>query len=294
MADQQPDISSQIEALGRDLTMDMIMASGAVYRDRQEMEPYRSVTVERDIQYGQHERHRLDVFKPENAESEPRGVFIFVHGGGFVRGDKRNPDSPYNDNVALWAMRHGMIGVNITYRYAPEFQFPCGAQDVAAAVAWVRANIAEHGGDPDRIFLSGTSAGAVHVAHYVAIDGIGSPETEIRGAVLLSCIFDPQTAERNDHLRAYYGDDPSLYAAASTLPGLLATKVPLLVTLAEYDPEDFEAQTLLFIEAWFEKNRAWPNFMRLRGHNHLTTSYHLNSGDEILGNELLRFVRDNG
>ena len=294
MADQQPDISRRVEALGRDLSMDMIMGSGALYRDRQEMEPYQGVSVERDFQYGPHERHRLDVFKPAEADAEPRGVFIFVHGGGFVRGDKRNPDSPYNDNVALWAVRHGLIGVNITYRYAPEFQFPSGAEDVAAAVAWVRANIAGHGGNAERIFLAGTSAGAVHVAHYVAIDGIGAPESEIRGAVLLSCIFDPQTSQRNEYLTAYYGDDPGRYAAASTLPGLLATEVPLFVTLAEYDPEDFEAQTLMFIECWFEKYRAWPNVMRLKGHNHLTTTFHLNSGDERLGNELLRFIRENG
>ena len=76
-----------------------------------ENEPYKDIVLTRDHRYGGHERHRLDVFQPKAAGLLP--VFVFVHGGGFVRGDKKNPGTPYNDNVPLWAARHGMVGVNI-------------------------------------------------------------------------------------------------------------------------------------------------------------------------------------
>ena len=74
---------------------------------------------------------------------------------GFNRGNKNTAGSPFNDNVPLWAARNGMVGVNMTYRLAPQSTWPSGPQDTAAAVSWVRANIASYGGDPSRVFLMG-------------------------------------------------------------------------------------------------------------------------------------------
>ena len=93
---------------------------------------------------------------------------MFVHGGGFIGGDKHVPGSPMYDHVGAWAVRNGWVGVTITYRLAPEHTWPSGAQDVAAAAAWVRDNIASYGGDPSRIVVAGHSAGCVHVASYLA------------------------------------------------------------------------------------------------------------------------------
>ncbi len=191
----------------------------------------------RILAYGPHERHRLDLFRAEDHAGEPRPVFVFVHGGGFMGGDKRMPGPPFYDNVMLWAARNGMVGVNITYSLAPEFTWPAGSDDLAAAIDWVRANIAEHGGDPGRIFVAGTSAGAVHVAGYV-VGPYGAAEA-VKGAILLSCLFDLKTCEQNPMRDAYFGTDESRFEAMSTLKGLTETSVPVLVTLAEYDPIDF-------------------------------------------------------
>ena len=54
------------------------------------------------------------------------GLLGDVHGGGFVRGDKYQPGTPAYDLVGAWAVRHGWVGVNMTYRYAPEVQWPAG------------------------------------------------------------------------------------------------------------------------------------------------------------------------
>ena len=93
---------------------------------------------------------------------------MFVHGGGFVRGTKHAPGSPFYDNVMVLAARNGMVGVNVEYRLAPQFKWPSGNEDLGAAVRYVADNISRYGGDPNRIFLMGHSAGASLVANYVA------------------------------------------------------------------------------------------------------------------------------
>src|SRR5690606_19184141 len=96
-------------------------------------------TIARDLVYGPHERHRLDVFSPAGARNAP--VMIYLHGGGFVRGDKSNVA-----NIGYWFARRGIVAVTMNYRHAPEAQWPSGARDVATALEWLRKNIGQHGG----------------------------------------------------------------------------------------------------------------------------------------------------
>src|SRR6266851_4708660 len=86
--------------------------TAALYAPLQEKEPYQGVKVERDVKYGPADRNLLDVFAPE-ANSAARPVLVFVHGGGFVVGNKRGPNgSPFYDNIMLWAVKNGFVGVN--------------------------------------------------------------------------------------------------------------------------------------------------------------------------------------
>ena len=87
---------------------------------------------------------------------------------GFVRGSKRTSGSPFYDNIMLWRCANGMSGVNVEYRLAPQHKGPSGGEDLGMAVRWTADNAATHGGDRNRIFLMGHSAGATHVAIYVA------------------------------------------------------------------------------------------------------------------------------
>ena len=75
---------------------------------------------------------------PEAPAAGPRPVLMFVHGGAFVGGGRRGPGgSPFYDNIMLFAARNGIVGVNTTYRLAPQNRWPAGAQDVGSAVRWV-------------------------------------------------------------------------------------------------------------------------------------------------------------
>jgi triacylglycerol lipase len=131
--------------------------TAALYAPLQQKEPYADVKVERDIKYGPADRNLLDAFTPE-AASTGRPVLIFIHGGGFTTGNKRsNFSNAFYDNIMLWAVKNGFVGVNMTYRLAPASPWPAGAEDVGAAVQWVADNIGARGGDGARIFLMGHS-----------------------------------------------------------------------------------------------------------------------------------------
>jgi triacylglycerol lipase len=75
----------------------------------------------------------------------------------------------------VWAVDHGLVGVTINYRLAPQYQWPSGIEDLTLVVAWLKSHIAQYGGDPNKIFLWGHSAGAAHVADYVSHQATGLP-----------------------------------------------------------------------------------------------------------------------
>ena len=107
----------------------------------------------------------LDVHLADGVGDDLTSV-LFFHGGGFVSGHKNVAGDILRGNVATYFVKYGMIGMNATYRLAPEHPWPAGADDVVAALGWVRDNISDSGGDPDKVALMGQSAGATHVATY--------------------------------------------------------------------------------------------------------------------------------
>ncbi len=260
-----------------------------LYAGMQAREPYVGVRVLRDIRYGPNARHRLDLFVP-TAGAGVRPVLVFVHGGAFIRGDKRTGTSPFYDNVMLWAVNHGMIGVNMTYRLAPANSWPAAQEDIRDALRWVREQIGQHGGDPARVFLSGHSAGAAHVAQYLGHDRFHvAPGGGVAGAVLLSGIFDTATAEPNPPLKAYFGADPARYAERSALPGLLRVPARLFVAYAELDPADFHRQAEQLRDALCRAGRC-PTFVKLAEHSHMSEIYAINTADEVLTDAMQAFL----
>ena len=254
--------------------------------------PPPGVKLQRDLAYGSDPRHRLDVFAPAEATATSRPLLVYVHGGGFVRGDKHVQGTPFNDNIGLWACRHGMVGVTINYRLSPQHVWPAGAQDVAAATTWIAANAASLGGDRGRIILFGHSAGAVHVASFIAHREFHGPEGPgIAGAVLGSGIYD-LTGTVGDAERMYFGATPELLAARSSAPGLLESETPLMVFLSELDPLMFERQAVDLLSRFLERHQWLPRFVSLTGDSHLSPVMHLgyDPGDR-LGPEIFDFIQ---
>lgn len=280
-----PQIARRVAAIGDVVGPDQAAASREIFAPLHETSPHAGVDIVRDSRYGPHERHRLDVFSPAGARDLP--VVVFVHGGGFVAGDKSTEGTPYYDNVGVWGARSGMVGVTMNYRLAPEHRWPSGAEDVGAAVGWLAANVGAHGGDPSRIVLMGSSAGATHVAGYA---GTADPDPGVRGVVLLSGAYDLPLFDDTSILAAYFGPDPAALAAASPLPGLVACGLPILFAVAEHDPPVSHRQAAALFGALFERDGRVPPMAFLPGHNHFTEVLHLNAVDDVLGRQIRAFV----
>lgn len=279
-------IEKQLRRIGAEIEL---APTAALYAPLQQFEPYVGVTVARDQRYGPDPRHLLDVFT-SHTSGPPAPVLVFVHGGGFTGGERRTGDSPFYDNVALWAVNSGMVGVNMTYRLAPQHGWPAGQHDVGAAVGWLRQNIAARGGDPARIYLMGHSAGAAHVALYLAHPHFhAAPGGGVAGVVLVSGVYDPVTADHGPSLQAYFGSEVARYPERSALPGLLASKVPLLLADAELDPPEFGQQSDLLHAALCAAGIC-PPLLRLLGHSHMSEVYAINTPDTALTDAIAAFV----
>jgi acetyl esterase/lipase len=204
--------------------------TAALYAPIQEKEPYQGVRIERDVKYGPADRHLLDVFMPETGSSL-RPVLIFIQGGAFVGGNKRTPGSPFYDNIMLWAVKSGFVGVNATYHLAPQSPWPAGAEDLAAVVQWVSGQIGERGGDPAR------------------------------------------------------------YAERSSVQGLLATKIPLMISATELDPPRFVEQFELLNQAMCKRPSGCVHSFMLPQHSHMSEVFAINTADTRLTDEILDFVK---
>lgn len=256
-------------------------------------QPRDAFSIEMDIPFGPHERQRLDVHVPKAASDKPRPVVMFVFGGGFVQGHKNLHGEWIYGNVPDFFARNGMIGVNVNYRLAPEHEWPAGAQDVAAAVAWVRRNIAKYGGDPDQLFISGHSSGATHVATYALRpelypeDGPG-----IAGVMILSGGFymTPETPEPN-HL-AYYGADISKWAHRNLIANAKWGDFEIFLSTAELEPYSFNRSFTSMVDALTQRSGRMPRVANFLKHNHYSQQMAIGTGDEQIESALLGFVRD--
>jgi acetyl esterase/lipase len=285
------EVGQKIESLGRAFGPGAIAATAALYAPLQEQRPYAGIRIHRDLKYGPDERNRLDVFVPDPLPAETRPTLVFVHGGDFVAGDKVLPKSSFYENIGVWAARHGMIGVNVTYRLAPAHPWPAGIEDVGAAVRWAIQNVAPFGGGPDRIFLMGHGAGAAHVADYLSHPDLQPPGgAGVAGAILVSGVYDLTTMPMSRNLKAYYGGDPEHYPERSAQAGLVEAKIPLLLASAEFDPVDFEKQYNALRDVLCAAKQC-PRSVYLPRHNHVSEVYAINTKDTLLARAISDFIK---
>jgi len=278
-----PDIAAQIRAIGAQIE---VARTGELYRALHPVAAPGDIAIARELRYGPHERQVFDVFAQRGASpAAARPVVVFVHGGGFRAGDKRLPGQPFHDNVGIWAARAGLLGVTMNYRLAPEAVYPAGAEDMERAVARLAAIAGEHGGDPRRIFLWGHSAGAAHVADYI----VSRPEPRLAGAILTSGIYDKSGGAAVSPWSIYYGTDVARLAALSDVPGLIATRVPLLLTWAELDRADFVTDATALAGAFARAGRTAAT-LALPGHSHISEIYAIGTADTSLSGPALNFI----
>lgn len=163
------------------------------------------------------EQH-FDIFWPAGT---PKATILFIHGGSLSEAAERR-SSPAYQNVCKPFAAAGMACASMDYRLSPSFKWPAMPEDVAAAVAALRARIVKHGGDPGRLFLFGHSSGC-HLASIVGVDGdylakYSLKTSDIAGVIAMGCTLDRDDAKLRgftaDQIREPFkrdADDVALY-----------------------------------------------------------------------------------
>jgi len=177
------------------------------------------------IAYGPGPRQRLDVYRG-NGRSGPSPVMVFFYGGSWKSGERGDYEF-----VGEAFSRRGFTVVVPDYRVYPDVRFPDFVRDAARALRWTRDNIGAYGGDPQRIFVAGHSAGA-HIAALLAYDprylkAVGLNHRDICGLVGLAgpYAFDPLSVRTVRPIFVHLADPdaarPITYAGNKGPPALL-------------------------------------------------------------------------
>lgn len=269
--------------------------------------------VVKDLKYGPRRRQAIDLYVPQGEPPWP--VLVFIHGGGWISGDK----AMYARVARTFAAR-GHLTFCASYRLAPQAGFPAAMQDAAAAVRWVYEHAGEHGGLRSRMFLAGDSAGA-HLACWYAV-ALGDPQLlddtgirdvvpreAIRGLALFYGVYDVEDAARArfpfartlgrcllgtgeeaarrawvaSPLRHVRGDLPPMFLCAGERDGLYGQTVRMAAALRD---RGVPHETLLFSRARYPA--ALHGFLNL---------YFLNCASEAMeaaGDFLDRLSRADG
>jgi acetyl esterase/lipase len=177
---------------------------------------------------------KLDLYLPSR-RSTARPLVIYVHGGAWEHGDSRSAGAfaDFPSVLASLASR-GFVVAAVDYRLSGEAPYPAAVDDVRAAIAFLRANAAEYGIDPERVILWGSSAGA----QLAALAGVSCAGLAcVQGVVTWYGIFDLQLLERAElaagsPTAAYLGCNPrtcALAAEASPVTHVDSSDPPFLI-----------------------------------------------------------------
>ncbi len=183
--------------------MDIIGAAftaiDVVYHPLQNYKKYPRVTYVKDAISGEDVYRSHDIaYETERIGKEKLPVLVNIHGGGFVKGDKKHRRA-----LSCWFADKGYFVLNVNYRLAPSNPFPSALQDIFAAIAELEKRAEEYNIDTDTLVFSGDSAGAYYAAAcYAALKdenlyrGLELPETHVgaKGLVAFSGLYDARAA----------------------------------------------------------------------------------------------------
>ncbi|MFL2547363.1 MAG: alpha/beta hydrolase fold domain-containing protein [Candidatus Rariloculaceae bacterium] len=263
-------------------------ATGAIYGSIPHAFGSADVTASEDISYGPNERHLLRVYEGKN-RNPPGGngapIIVLVHGGGFSNGNLNNLDHAATHFAGL-----GFVAVNITYPLAPDSTWPSGPESVAAAITWIHEHIEDYRGNAERIYLMGHSAGANHVANYVLRPGFSSGDTGIAGAIFASPALqlDPNGPAGNSN--AYFDADSTPWSDIRLLDNVEAAPVPILITVAQFDPDTFHQSTAELYGRLIGEFGARPRLRQIPGHGHISYIQAIGTDDHLFVEEALDFM----
>jgi acetyl esterase/lipase len=192
-----------VEGLGPDyqslMAPDLAPPEGVAITRREVVNPVprlrRRYAATRDVAYGElGRRNQLDVWRRADLPADAGApVLIQVHGGAWTTGSKEQQGAALMGHLA----ERGWVSVAVNYRLSPRGTWPDHIVDVKRAIAWVKEHIAEYGGDPDFVVISGGSAGG-HLSSLAALTpgvcdfqpGFENADTSVQAAVPMYGVYD--------------------------------------------------------------------------------------------------------
>ncbi len=317
-----PEIAKQLVNIGRGVC---VPETAQVYRPLHPNPPYAGVKIARDLSFGPDKQDVLDVFSPEKGgNSLP--VLVYVSGGAGNKQQGGPNGDVFYDNVMLWAVKNGMVGVNMQRHPGAAWDDP--AKAVGMVVAWVQKNIKGYKGNPDRVFMWAQSAGNVPVSTYVGHPELYGPKgVGLKGVVFMSAPNFNILPARPPAVQGGFGPcgqpdgsgpsaaanagrgkggaakgkggggrgrgaqpDEATQLARSNLPGLVKSKVPFFVSVAELDPPNIIA----FAETLRDelcKAGACPTYQEFKDHSHISEVMSPDTADDSVTGPILKWMR---
>ena len=253
------------------------------------------VAETKDIAYGEHAKQKLDLVVPKGASDFP--TVLFVHGGAWREGDRR-----LYGNLGRRFAEAGVGLAATSYRLSPEVKHPEHVKDVARAFAWVHANIAKHGGSPDKLYVMGHSAGG-HLTALLALDStwldeLKVPKGAIKGAIPMSGVYlvtalPPETKGFLKIMPDAFGSDREVCRAASPVTHVQNASCPFLV-LTETDDNLKVRPSMQFLKAAVTRSGAKGfEFVDAEGRDHFTIiAKMMGEGADPYRSRVLEFIKN--
>ena len=252
------------------------------------------ITVVKDIDYVPGAEYpggkdRLDLYIPEGVANAP--VILSIHGGALSAGD-RSEESFVGRRLAA----EGYLTVVISYRLSPQVSHPAHIEDAAAAFAWVKRNIKQRGGDPDRIIVIGHSAGAYLLMllatdpRYLAVHKLS--RGDIKGLVPVSGFFwVDKTGVAPDRPSYVWGTNRNVWMDASPARHLRANLPPILLIDTDGDEDWRQQQNLDMAAALRAAGNKDVTIHQVKGRTHMSVWTEMLDGEsEETSSWILRFA----
>ncbi len=252
-----------------------------------------AVRVVRDVPYLQNanyaeDKDKLDLYLPEGPRNAP--VIVSYYGNQLMGGDK-SEDAYIGQRFAA----AGFVTAVVNYRLSPAVAHPAHAQDAAASFAWVKRQITEYGGDANRVFVIGYSAGAYLAAliatdpRYLAAHKL-SPR-DIRGVVPVSAFYYVEgRGVAPDRDQSVWGTDRAVWIDASPAHHLHASAPPMLILYAERDEDWRRQQNVEVAAAMKAAGQTRVEIKMIPDRNHATIWARVGNAGDDTAEQIIRFV----
>lgn len=234
----------------------------------------------------------VDVFWSN--DSKDANVIVFVHGGGWLSGDKKQ----YREMAMSLASR-GMTVVLVNYRLSPQAKFPVHLGDVCAAISWAYNSVTNYNGDPDRIFLMGHSAGGYLITMAVCDDQYlnlyNLTPTDIAGIITISGVFEIKTQEggaTKKYLGMVFGDNEEIWKEATCQNYINESRndlPPMLSSWTEGEDDLIKNESLNLIEVLSNAGLQFQTFV-FEGNDHNAYVTKLQDPESNFSKELAEFI----